>query len=279
MTDIRIHQIYYRKDQKQYLDQGFSPWDNRKNPHPELAELWAIIRNWKRHPFRRRREMTGFFSWKFRQKSNLSSQDVADFISAHPGYDCYIFNPMTLQTALFASVWEQGERWHPGIKGHGEHLLQAAGIEADLGSYIDGFATTAYCNYLVAGPRFWREYLSLVRKVMTVLKKYRQEEVGPWQETVHDHRGYHFVPFLIERFFGVVARLNPGLKILPYRYPTEQQAERTPGFAELITAADHYKSQCEDDRSHPDFREYSRIQQAMNDLLQRSPDREELLLR
>jgi hypothetical protein len=185
---------------------------------------------------------------------------------------------MTLQTALFASVWEQGERWHPGIKGHGEHLLQAAGIEANLDSYVDGFATTAYCNYLVAGPRFWKAYLSLIKKVMVVLKKHRQEEVGPWQGTVHNQREYRFVPFLIERFFGVVTRLNPELKILPYRYPKDQQARRTPGFEELITEADHLKSRCRDDRESQNFGEYLRVQQAMNDLLQASPDRDKLLL-
>ncbi len=279
MTGIKIHQIYYREDQKQYLDGGFSPWNNLKNPHPELAELWAIIKTLKRHPLARSPKLTGFVSWKFRRKTGLSSKDVLDFIGTHPGYDCYIFNPLTLQTALFASVWEQGEYWHPNIKGHGDHLLRAAGIEADLDSYVDGFATTAYCNYLVAGPRFWKAYLALVRKVMEILKKYRRVEVGPWQETIHNRRGYHFVPFLIERFFGVVARLHPDLKILPYRYPAKKQAERTPGFGELIERAEEQKKQCRDDRENYAFREYLDIQKTMFHRLNRSPDRDQLLLR
>ncbi len=279
MTGIKIHQIYYREDQKQYLDEGFSPWNNLKNPHPEWAELWAIIKTLKRHPWARSPELTGFVSWKFRRKTGLSSKDVLDFIDTHPGYDCYIFNPLTLQTALFASVWEQGEEWHPGIKGHGHHLLQAAGIKTDLDSYVDGFATTAYCNYLVAGPRFWKAYLSLIRKVMATLKKHRRAEVGPWQETIHNFREYHFVPFLIERFFGVVVRLHPDLKILPYRYPAEKQAERTPGFAQLIERADDLKTECRDDRNSQSFQEYLGLQRQMHNRLRLSPDREALLLR
>lgn len=278
MNGIEIHQIYYRDDQKEYLDGGFSPWDNRKNPRPEWAELY-VMRKAFRGPFRRPAGLTGFVSWKFGSKTGLSSGDVLNFITAHPGGDCYIFNPLTLQTALFASVWDQGEHWHPHIRGHGGHVLAACGVGADLESYVDGFATTAYCNYLVGSPRFWKVYLSLMKRVMTVLERHRREPVGPWQETLHDHRGYHFVPFLVERFFGVVARLHPDLKIIPYRYPDKQQAERTPGFEGLIGRAEDCKARCRDDRSSPAFREYLAVQEEIEQLLRNSPERDKLLLR
>lgn len=278
MGAIRIHQIYYREDQREFLDQGFIPRNNLKNPRPELAELWVILKI-LRNPLRRRAALTGFFSWKFRQKTGLSSRDVRDFIASHPGGDCYVFNPLTLQTALFASVWEQGERWHPGTTGHGSHLLRACGIEADLDGYVDGFSTTAYCNYLVGSPPFWKAYLALMRKVTAVLDRNRRVKVGPWQTTTHDHREYHFIPFLIERFFGVVVRLNPELRIIPYRYPVDRQEERTPGFGDLIARADGLKTQCRDNRDHPAFKEYLLVQREIRDRLQLADDPDGLILR
>ncbi len=277
-TSLKIYQVYYRKNQKKDLDGGFSHWNNRKNRRPEWAELWIMLQAWANNSAHFS-ELTGFFSWKFGRKTDLTSEMVVDFIGSHPGYDCYIFNPLTLQTALFASVWDQGEHWHPGIKAHADRVLKECGIQADLDGYVDGFATTAYCNYFVASPQFWTAYFALMERVFENLEKQRRGRTGPWQTTIHDNREYKFVPFLIERCFGVVTRLNPGLKIIPYRYSEEKQAERTPGFEGLIAQADEHKTECRDNRQNPAFGDYLKIQQKIFRLLDASPDRDKLLLR
>ncbi len=278
MTGVKIHQIYYRRRQKRYLDPGFSPWNNRSNRRPEWAEFQVMIRA-REDRERHFSDLTGFLSWKFRLKTGLESREVLDFISSNPGHDCYIFNPLTLQTALFTSVWEQGEHWHPGLKDRTVKLLEECGIETDFDRYVDTFASTAYCNFFVAGPAFWSAYFSLLEKVYTVLEQQHSKSSGPWQDTIHDSRPHKFVPFLIERCFGIVTRLNPGLKVLPYRYPGEKQAERTPGFGELIERADEEKNKCRDNRENPTFGEYLAIQREISRRLHSCPDAEKLLLR
>lgn len=273
----KIHQIYYRRGQKKHLDGRFQPWDNTANPRPEWAELWVMLQAFENRS-RCFSELTGFVSWKFHRKTGLNGREVFDFIASRPGYDCYIFNPLTLQTALFASVWDQGEYWHPGIKERAVRLLGECGIEADLDRRVDTFATTAYCNYFVAGSRFWDAYFKLMTRVFEALEKRRREGKGSRQATIHNGRRYRFEPFLVERFFGVVTRWNPDLKVLPYRYPPDRQSARTPGFTELISRADELKSRCGDDMNNPAFTEYLKVQRLMNDLLRRSTDAEKLLL-
>lgn len=277
MTGLKIHQIYYRRNQRRHLDSGFSAWNNLKNRRPEWAELWVMIRALESNPGSFK-DLTGFVSWKFRQKTCLTSCEVRDFIEAHPGYDCYIFNPLTLQTALFASVWDQGERWHPGIKTHAARLLEECGINADLDSCVDTFDNTSYCNYFVGGPRFWAAYFAVTKKVFDTLEDQRRRKTGPWRTTIHNSRKYKFIPFIVERFFGIVARLNPELKILPYRYPEDKQSIRTPGFEELIARADRYKALCRDNRNNSHFANYLEIQREMLELLKHCPRPDKLLL-
>lgn len=277
MADIKIHQIYYKEDQKKYLDNGFSPWDNLENLHPEWAELWVMIQAWK-NSSESFSELTGFVSWNFHKKTGLQSQEVSDFINSNPGYDCYIFNPLTLQTSLFTNVWEQGERWHPGIKNKAKDILNKCGVKTDLDSYVDTFASTVYCNYFVAVPRFWKAYFAMVTTLIDYMKIHQDERFRLMDTTLHRHHQYSYFPFVMERMYGVVIRLNPGLKILPYRYPKDQQSVRTPGFAEFIDLADIYKAICRDNKNSASFKEYLLYQRMMNDLLRRTPDAEKLLL-
>src|SRR6185312_15473260 len=102
----------------------------------------------------------GFFSAKFREKTGLDAAAVRAFIGQCAGTaDVIAFSPYFDQIAFPLNIMEQA------IGSHGECLdalrqcatLIAPGFE--LAQSVTTSANTIFCNYFVAKPGFWSEWL------------------------------------------------------------------------------------------------------------------------
>ena len=76
----QIYQIYYSEATKAQNDLGFLPLDNLANERPDWREYWPI-RNFLLKNELAENTSYGFFSPKFKDKTNLEASDVVNFIS------------------------------------------------------------------------------------------------------------------------------------------------------------------------------------------------------
>ena len=126
LPNIKIFQIYFKPELIVHCDKHFIPLDNTANPRPDLRE-WYVWDQQYEELMASDLEYWGFVSWKFKEKTNLTGQQVFDFINAYPGQDVYLLNPCILNEAVFANSWEQGDMHHPNISDIGNTFFKKIG--------------------------------------------------------------------------------------------------------------------------------------------------------
>jgi hypothetical protein len=110
--------------------------DNTDNPRPDLREWYVWDREYK-NILKQKLDYWGFVSWKFKEKTSLTGEQVFKFINANPGYDVYLLNPCILNEACFLNSWEQGDIHHPNISAIGNSFLEKIGYkDIDVRNHI-----------------------------------------------------------------------------------------------------------------------------------------------
>jgi hypothetical protein len=159
VTEAGIYQICYSEPTRSELDPGFLPLDNMANERPDWREYWPIRR------FLLGRELEaeryyGFFSPKFRQKTTLTAATVHEFVRQRDGRaDVISFSPFFDQMAFATNVVELAAVNHDCR----DTFLQSAALIApgfDIERCVMTSLDSVYCNFFVAKPRFWKEWLA-----------------------------------------------------------------------------------------------------------------------
>lgn len=218
-TNTKVFQIYYKPELVAHLDPAFTPLDNTANPQPELREWY----NWNLEHEKRLEEgldYWGYVSWKFKDKTNLTGQQVFDFINANPGHDVYLFNPCIINEAVFANSWEQGDLYHPNISQIGNKFLSRLGYDVDVKSMVLDRNRTVFANYVVGNKDFWVRFMDFSRKLFSIAETdpvFKEEVFGA------GHSKYAYDPtlpnftFLIERLIPTFLDLE-GFNSIGFEY-------------------------------------------------------------
>jgi len=165
MADAHIYQIFYNEETRGQLDPGFAPLDNLSNERPDWREYWPMRR------FLLGRTMVendyyGFFSPRFREKTNLSSDQVREFIGrSGNNADVVIFSPFSDMSSLFLNVFEQGDFFRPGLLQTAQDFADLIGLDVSIENIVTDSRNTVFCNYFVARPRFWTAWLDVNEKL------------------------------------------------------------------------------------------------------------------
>jgi hypothetical protein len=240
---MKIFQIYFKSELKVHCDPHFVPLDNTANPRPELRE-WDV---WDREYDALAAsdlEYWGFVSWKFKEKTNLTGQQVYDFINAYPGQDVYLLNPCVLNEACFANSWEQGDFHHPNISDIGNQFLKKIGYgDIDVKSMLLDRNTTVFANYVVGSRKFWTKFMEFSRKLFTEADKdpvFKQEVFGAGGSNyAHDKTLPNFT-FLIERLIPTFIELE-NLSAVGFKHSPDTLAIKYQPYADDIMALSDLK--------------------------------------
>jgi 2-polyprenyl-3-methyl-5-hydroxy-6-metoxy-1,4-benzoquinol methylase len=158
MTDCEIHQIYYCEQTRSQIDPPFLPLDNLENERPDWREYWPIRRFLLGRQLEPQRHY-GFFSPKFKQKTSLAAATVQDFVREHgEAADVISFSPFFDQMAFPLNIMEMVAANHGCLDIFAQSAaLIAPGFEVERS--VMSSLDTVYCNFFVAKPRFWAEWL------------------------------------------------------------------------------------------------------------------------
>ena len=161
MSDVHLFQIAYSEEIVKSIDSAYRILDNLENIRPDWFEYWPVRK------FLLQNDLDdsafyGFFSPKFGSKTNLTHDQVCEFVRTNaPNSDVFLFSPQPDMSAFFLNVFEQAELFDPGTIDVYEKFLRQIGRPTDLRSLVMDARQVVFSNYFVARPAFWREWLAL----------------------------------------------------------------------------------------------------------------------
>ena len=199
MVSAFVYQIRY--DASQEVDHDFLALENSTNERPDWFEYWAI-RNYLRTQSLDEGAFYGFFSPRFRSKTNLSGKEVHEFIRRHgDSADVLLFTPSLHLTAYHLNVFEYGEVCHPGLMGLAARFFTRIGRPTNLDILITHSGNEVYSNYFVARPSFWRAWFEITERLFEIAE-INDDPLGIELRKPTTYRGSHGVQmkvFLMER--------------------------------------------------------------------------------
>jgi hypothetical protein len=215
MPEILIYQIHYSSGD--VCDPGFRVLDNSSNERPDWFEYWPIRRFLLNEPLQED-AFYGFLSPRFKEKTNLSSAAVFDFLKNHSTADVVLMTPSLHLTAYYWNVFQYGEFCHPGLLNLATQFFRRIGHPTNLTDLVTHSRNEVYSNYIFAKPRFWRAWLDITEQLITIAET-PADPLGVELRKMTTYRGGNNVQmkiFILERIptwmltrdstFAVVAR-------------------------------------------------------------------------
>ena len=207
---VLLHQIAYSPATLAALEPGYTAVDNLANPRPDWYEYWPIRQILLSLPLD---EMAfyGFFSAKFGRKTGLTHGQTCAVVlqAAAKGCDVVLFSPQSNMGAFFLNVFEQNETFDPGFIAASEDFLKHIGRPAPLRYLVMDERQIVHCNYFVARPAFWRDWLSLNEALFSVC----EGPATPQQRALKQATGYPGAArrqaFLQERTASLLLTVQP----------------------------------------------------------------------
>jgi len=221
---INVHQIYYSESQKEYLADKFIPY---YNPPTDKAKIWhetgVFIKEFMAGKIPEI-GLTGYVSWRFPEKTGISSEEFLDFIENNPGYDVYFINPFFELADLYRNVWVQGEKHHPGVINLANDVLTKIGVNFDFYQTRNDVNTLSYCNYWVGSCVFWNRYMTFIMGVHDAIVRMPRNEFQRFVDDAGYHTGVGYLTFIMERLFSTFLVMNTDIKSKPYIYSDVQKS-------------------------------------------------------
>ena len=160
----QIFQICYAPEVRPRLDPGFQITGDESNPRPEWFEYWHI-RNFLKSEILDENTFYGFLSPRFKEKTNLRSDQVYRFIERHSDSDVILFSPYLDQSALFLNIIEQAWFAHPELKAIFSEICKRYFKNVDHETLVTTTDNTVFCNYFVAKPDFWARWFTICESI------------------------------------------------------------------------------------------------------------------
>ena len=171
MAKAEIYQIFYSAETRAQLDPGFLALDNLSNERPDWREYWPIRRFLLNHTLTPD-TYYGFLSNKFGTKTGFNSATVHELIDRHGGdADVISFSPYIEHIAPYLNIFEQAAACHGQVELFRECAALIAPefrIEQSVMTSID----TIFCNFFVAKPEFWGEWLRHAERLFDIAEQH-----------------------------------------------------------------------------------------------------------
>jgi hypothetical protein len=211
MANSHIFQILNHYTPRQDLDPGFGVIDNSSNERPDWFEYWPIRKFLLNEPLDED-AFYGFFSPKFKTKTNLTAAQVAEFIRhCGPATEVILFSPSIHTGAQFLNVFQHGDDGHPGLLATSKALLKRINRRTDLDELVTDSRNTVHSNYFVAKPRFWREWLAINEQLFAIAEA-GADKLGRALTAYTSYRGRTDVQmkiFVMERIATLILASDP----------------------------------------------------------------------
>jgi hypothetical protein len=121
-------------------------------------------------------------------------------------------------------MWDQGEKWHPGLKSLAESSLNLDDKSKDILFFSrHDHVSSSYCNYFLGDSFFWSSYSSFISSLDNEIL--HRDKL--FSETTHTTHAYWY-PFVFERIFPLFISQNQNLVFKAFPWRLNEILKRTP---------------------------------------------------
>lgn len=210
MSGIFIYQILNHYTKREDLDPGFLVLDNSSNPMPDWFEYGPIRKFLLSEPLEED-SFYGFLSPKFKHKTNLSSSAARQFVSRDvDSTDVVLLSQSIHLPTYFLNTFQYGDSLHPGLLDVASRFFERIGQPTNFDTLITTSRNEVYSNYIIAKPRFWREWLSITEQLFSIAES-PTDPLGEELRRATAYRNKYNVPmkiFIVERIATWVLARN-----------------------------------------------------------------------
>jgi len=206
---VHLHQIAFSPESLAAVEPGYTVLDNLTNARPDWYE-YAPVRQFLQTQPLDDAAFYGFFSTKFSAKTGHRRATVDALVARHgASADVLLFSAHPNQVAFFLNVFEQGEFFHPGLIAVTRDWLHSAGLAVDPAQLLMDVRQTVFCNFFIARPAFWRQWLALGEHLFAVC----EGPSTPLQQQLTGATSYRGAAqmkiFIMERIASLLLALQP----------------------------------------------------------------------
>lgn len=225
---FHVYQIFYDQKSRAMLDPGFIPLDNSSNLRPDWYEF-HIIRSFLNSNHLKDNEWYGFLSPKFYLKTNLTSNNIYEFLTCadNEGHNSALISHGWDQIAFYKNSFEQGDKEHPGLLFSTSEFLRSIDITLDLTQLVGHSLNTVYSNFIIAKPIFWHKWLSLSNAFYSYAEKDQGGPANGISSSVsYEGKQAPLKTFIQERFANLILldkEINPCNLNLSAQAPIHQK--------------------------------------------------------
>lgn len=217
-SNLNIYTIAYSESIAADVEPGYLVLDHTKNIRSDWREYWPI-RQYLLSNKLDENAYYGFFSPRFREKTELCYGDLVDFISSFPcDTDVFTFSPQVDMGAFFQNVFYGGELMSPGFIDVSQRLFDRNAVDVSLGSLVMDSRNIVFSNYVVAKPSYWKKWLEIGEMVFAAAEcEVNSDRIGQCLRYKTPYPGaVERKVFVIEALASLVLSLNKHLKVINY---------------------------------------------------------------
>lgn len=207
--NYKIYQVYFDEETKKHINTEFIGFDNSKDPLVQYRE-YSIFQRCQNLAKQNNLTHWGYFSWKWQQKlTNISAQNVLDWIDEHPGYDVYTFNPYPKLPVGSFNVWEQALPSHDEIIEIIEYLFPIIGLDKDWIYQPMHPDIMFFAHYCTASVQFWNDFLQLSQRYYNAVPNFPSHIAKIHNKaTTPGNPNLWYFPFIHERLLSTFLAIN-----------------------------------------------------------------------
>jgi len=204
--------------------------DNLSNLRSDWREAWPI-RRFLLDNVLDENKFYGFFSPRFSDKTGFDGTALKEFIDDQaPDVDVITFSPQADMGSLFLNVFEQAEVFDPGFSATAQAFFDAIGLEIDVNQLVMDNRHIVFSNYLVAKPRFWRQWLELTGRLFDVCEQEGDSSLKASLLTKTNYEGgLQRKVFLAERLTSVLLCLDSSMRVVRHPMSLASRSETVLG--------------------------------------------------
>ena len=233
--DFNIYIISYKSDLRDSIKGNFLILDNTDNERPEWREYWPI-RNYLLNNSLDENSYYAFFSPRFEEKTGISYQELMEILIPKYGeYDALIFSHQFDIGAFFQNVFYGGELMSPGFLDCAQRVFDRNKMNLSVGDLVMDSRVTIFSNYVVAKPKFWKEWLRIGEMFFSIAESSNVSD--KLKDELNRPTTYQGLPrktFMCEGMSGLILKLNPNFKTyrhdsfgMPYAWSAQLGSYKT----------------------------------------------------
>jgi predicted O-linked N-acetylglucosamine transferase (SPINDLY family) len=241
---VRLYQVAYSPDTISQIHAPVRVLNNVANPRPDWREAWPI-RQFLRNSSLDENLFYGFLSPRFSEKTGLSTDEVVRFAEAQTDdVDVLIFSPQADMGAFFLNVFEQAEAFDPGFSITAQAFFDQIKRPVAIDQLVMDSRHIVFSNYLLAKPRFWREWLALNEELFSICEQVEDCQLRSELLKSTDYLdGVQRKVFLSERIASVILCVDNQFKSVPHpKLVSSRSATKLGGLIDEAIFSDALKA-------------------------------------